>query len=122
MPIRNPFAKRPQGADAQDENLRPDASAGFERVDTVGSKASSVLSIRTSRSQDTGDYKMSGEYDLRNMSRGQPCVGPFPMHHKLILATITVVNDSGVYLPVCFDKSYALLLPKNQSMVLTMVE
>jgi hypothetical protein len=52
------------------EQLSPkDANAGFERVDTVGSKASSVLSIRSTRSQDTGDYKLS------------------------------VVNDSGVYLP-----------------------
>lgn len=36
-------------------------SPGFERVDTVGSKASSAFSIRSSRrSQDTGEYKMSG--------------------------------------------------------------
>ncbi|KAI0398610.1 hypothetical protein F5Y17DRAFT_411266 [Xylariaceae sp. FL0594] len=78
MPIRNPFAKRPlltTGTDAvHDENSRPgtlapkDAS-GFERVDTVGSRASSTWSIRTTKSRDTGDYKMS------------------------------VVNDSGVYLP-----------------------
>jgi hypothetical protein len=82
MPIRNPFVnpftKRPAhgGEIYHDENMRPeqlspkDANAGFERVDTVGSKASSVLSIRSTRSQDTGDYKLS------------------------------VVNDSGVYLPV----------------------
>ena len=65
MPIRNPFARR-AGAVANDENPRPDSaeSAGappaFERVDTVGSKASSALSIRSARSQDTGEYKMSG--------------------------------------------------------------
>lgn len=67
MPIRsfNPFAKRP----GNDENIRPellnpaDAShPGFERVDTVGSKASSALSIRSAKSQDTGDYKMSGTH------------------------------------------------------------
>jgi hypothetical protein len=72
MPIRNPFARRPGAAVATvDENMRPDANAppAFERVDTVGSKASSVLTIRSTRSQDTGEYKMS------------------------------VVNDSGVYLP-----------------------
>ncbi|KAH7031606.1 uncharacterized protein B0I36DRAFT_124860 [Microdochium trichocladiopsis] len=61
MPIRNPFAKR-LVTDVQDENARPalsrDASSGFERVDTVGSKASSVLSLRSNRSQDTGDYKL----------------------------------------------------------------
>lgn len=77
MPIRNPFAtfvanKRP----GNDENVRPDlltvkdaAHPGFERVDTVGSKASSALSIRSAKDNDNGDYKMS------------------------------VVNDSGVYLP-----------------------
>ncbi|KAK3366957.1 hypothetical protein B0T24DRAFT_373915 [Lasiosphaeria ovina] len=81
MPIRNPFARRPGGNLAvQDENVRPGSSSagsgsddpahpGFERVDTVGSKASSALSIGSRRSQDTGEYKMS------------------------------VVNDSGVYLP-----------------------
>ncbi|KAL1883177.1 hypothetical protein Daus18300_000235 [Diaporthe australafricana] len=74
MPIRNPFTRRPQA----DEGLRPPLTIepplktppGFERVDTVGSKASSAaLSISSRRSNDTGEYKMS------------------------------VVNDSGVYLP-----------------------
>ncbi|KAK4245299.1 hypothetical protein C7999DRAFT_16491 [Corynascus novoguineensis] len=80
MPIRNPFARRPGPSAVQDENQRPGSAAGnitadaahpgFERVDTVGSKASSAFSIRSGRrSQDTGEYKMS------------------------------VVNDSGVYLP-----------------------
>lgn len=78
MPIRNPFARRPgAAATAQDENSRPGSAAGdldvtypgFERVDTVGLKSSSALSIRSRRSQDTGEYKLS------------------------------VVNDSGVYLP-----------------------
>jgi hypothetical protein len=63
MPIRNPFARRP--GLVVDENLRPQADVpttpGFERVDTVGSKASSVLSIRSSKSQDNGEYKMSGK-------------------------------------------------------------
>ena len=69
---RNPFAKR-LAPEIQDENARPalsrDASSGFERVDTVGSKASSVLSLRSNRTQDSGDYKLS------------------------------VVNDSGVFIP-----------------------
>ncbi|OLN95941.1 hypothetical protein CCHL11_05041 [Colletotrichum chlorophyti] len=74
MPIRNPFARRPGAANlTPDENVRPDthnpSHPGFERQDTVGSKASSSLSVRTSKSQDNGEYKMS------------------------------VVNDSGVYLP-----------------------
>ncbi|KAI0548581.1 hypothetical protein F4679DRAFT_550101 [Xylaria curta] len=77
MPIRNPFAKRPfltTGAEvANDENAPPrpqkDSYSGFERVDTVGSRTSSAWSIHSTKSRDTGDYKMS------------------------------VVNDSGVYLP-----------------------
>ncbi|KAM6539373.1 hypothetical protein FALCPG4_001180 [Fusarium falciforme] len=69
MPIRNPFARRPGSIVVQDENQRPDTAPGFEKVDTVGSKATSVLSIRNTKNHDTGEYKMS------------------------------VVNDSGVYLP-----------------------
>ncbi|ROT35579.1 hypothetical protein SODALDRAFT_328944 [Sodiomyces alkalinus F11] len=75
MPIRNPFARRQGfGAVTTDENAYPGdgqdpSHPGFERQDTVGSKNSSALSIRSSRSQDAGEYKMS------------------------------VVNDSGVYLP-----------------------
>lgn len=66
MPIRNPFARRPGAPAVSDENLRPESAEGvkpppaFERVDTVGSKASSALSIRSTKSQDTGEYKMSG--------------------------------------------------------------
>lgn len=63
MPIRNPFTRRPGSAVANDENALPvqDPSCpGFERVDTVGSKASSALSVRSAKSQDNGEYKMSG--------------------------------------------------------------
>jgi hypothetical protein len=58
MPLRNPFTRR-AGANA-DENLHPEHrdTPGFERVDTIGSKTSSALSIRSGR--DTGEYKMSG--------------------------------------------------------------
>ncbi|KAG5931074.1 hypothetical protein E4U53_001960 [Claviceps sorghi] len=66
MPIRNPFARRPALADEQPQ---PELHPGFERVVTVGSKASSSLSLRSNKSHDTGEYKMS------------------------------VVDDSGVYLP-----------------------
>lgn len=61
MPIRNPFARRGPSA-VSDDNLGPHQqnAPGFERVDTVGSKASSVMSIRSAKSQDTGEYKMSG--------------------------------------------------------------
>jgi hypothetical protein len=69
MPIRNPFARRPGVAGPQDELLQPGsdiAHPGFERVDTVGSKASSALSVGSRRSQDTGEYKMSGTRLLRD--------------------------------------------------------
>lgn len=76
MPIRNPFTRRPGVPVVNDENLHPTTEVsngvsppGFERVDTVGSKASSAMSVRSSKGQDNGEYKMS------------------------------VVNDSGVYLP-----------------------
>ncbi|KAM3444825.1 hypothetical protein NHJ13734_001015 [Beauveria thailandica] len=73
MPIRNPFARRPELLiPSNDENERFEQEnnhPGFERVDTVGSKASSAMSIRSSKSHDVGEYKMS------------------------------VVNDSGIYLP-----------------------
>jgi hypothetical protein len=46
-------------------------------VDTVGSKASSAFSIRSSRpSQDTGEYKMSGMLV-------QTAPGPDPAGHVL---------------------------------------
>ncbi|KAJ4995389.1 hypothetical protein K4K48_010440 [Colletotrichum sp. SAR 10_66] len=72
--IRNPFVRRPGPATfTPDDTARTDGEnpshPGFEKQDTVGSKASSSLSVRTSKSQDNGEYKMS------------------------------VVNDSGVYLP-----------------------
>ena len=78
MPIRNPFARRPGTLVIQDENQHPDSAAGspdvahpgFERVDTVGSKASSAFSIRSRKSQDTGEYKMSGKYESSRSRRG----------------------------------------------------
>lgn len=78
MPIRNPFARRPGAAGPNnDENARPeqDQQPGFERVDTVGSKASSALSIRSNKSHDTGEYKMSGVY-LDFASYGQAAAAP----------------------------------------------
>ncbi|CAK7568435.1 MAG: hypothetical protein SEPTF4163_006425 [Sporothrix epigloea] len=76
MPIRNPFARRTTAEESPGQADPASPAAGslhkqpsFERVDTVGSMASSSTSMRSRRSQDTGDYKMS------------------------------IVNDSGVYLP-----------------------
>lgn len=74
MPIRNPFARRAGAPAANDENVRPGsadaqkAPPAFERVDTVGSKASSALSVRSAKSQDTGEYKMSGNRRLPSLS------------------------------------------------------
>lgn len=62
MPIiRNPFAKRqdvPSGLQpSQDQNAASRTS--FERVSTVASQASS-MSIKTPRSEEPPEYKMSG--------------------------------------------------------------
>ncbi|KAJ4163889.1 hypothetical protein LMH87_005593 [Akanthomyces muscarius] len=86
MPIRNPFARRPEVVIPNNENERPGQEnnyPGFERVDTVGSKASSALSIRSGKSHDNGEYKMS------------------------------VVNDSGVYLPPSPTEEKAQHWPKR---------
>jgi hypothetical protein len=80
MPIRNPFTRRPGAPAVNDENLQPGSGSpngvsppGFERVDTVGSKASSVLSIRSSKGQDNGEYKMSGTLRLVSNLSGGSC-------------------------------------------------
>ncbi|KAG9248807.1 hypothetical protein BJ878DRAFT_560929 [Calycina marina] len=70
MPIRNPFARRPDIHTPVDENTAPSqtrATPAFERVDTVGSRTS-ALSIKSG-------HDVPAEYKL------------------------SVVNDSGVYLP-----------------------
>jgi hypothetical protein len=67
MPIRNPFAKRPDMSTAltpNEENARPLSQNGtrptFEKVDTMGSKSSSAMSISSGKSQEPVEYKMSG--------------------------------------------------------------
>ena len=77
MPIRNPFAKKADGGVVNEENRRPanGTRPTFEKVDTVGSKASSSMSISTGKSgQEVAEYKMSGmfcEYSLLGL--GCPC-------------------------------------------------
>jgi hypothetical protein len=77
MPLRNPFSSRRPGLSngvepAADENHKPPA---FEKVDTIGSKASSALSIGSTKSQEPPEYKLSGEcwrllhYTLRQSCR-----------------------------------------------------
>lgn len=67
MPIRNPFAKRTDvqtGLQPYEEGIRPlgqnATRPSFERVDTVGSKASSAMSVSSRKSQEPAEYKMSG--------------------------------------------------------------
>ncbi|PNP57761.1 hypothetical protein THARTR1_01919 [Trichoderma harzianum] len=95
MPIRNPFARRPGTLVTVEDNVYTDqerTSPGFERVDTVGSKASSALSIRSARSQDTGEYKMSG------MSWGDR----LPLHPcpRRLSPSLTVGGEEPVAAPV----------------------
>lgn len=65
MPIRNPFAKRSDLSNGfhNDENANPNATAGFERVDTTASKTSSAMSIN-SRNIEPMEYKLSGKQAL----------------------------------------------------------
>lgn len=68
MPIRNPFARRepPQNGQPYEENapVQNGTRPTFEKVDTVGSKTSSALSISSKQSQEPPEYKMSGMYAL----------------------------------------------------------
>lgn len=100
MPIRNPFVRRPGSVVIQDENHRPEdrpQAPGFERVDTVGSKASSVLSIRTTKNRDNGEYKMSGKSLGSGTTRPHdhgvwPLAPPPVMRYCRIMATNTKIS------------------------------
>lgn len=72
MPIRNPFAKRPGLSNGPDPEHEEDIKPGFERVDTVGSKASSALSIKSGKSQEPAEYKMSGKMHASDRSPNMP--------------------------------------------------
>lgn len=117
MPIRNPFARR----QADEGALRPPlpvepalkSPPAFERVDTVGSKASSAISVTSRQSQDTGAYKMSGthQFPIRPPPPFAGCRRQSKLQFRTSIqksigyyadsffSTDTVVNDSGVYLP-----------------------
>lgn len=106
MPIRNPFTKRHDLESLADENNKLSPANGalpaFERVDTVGSK-SSAISINSGKSQEPAEYKMSGTTTRAfNAHINTP---QFLMEHETWFKSVTndqtVVNDSGVYLPVC---------------------
>jgi hypothetical protein len=104
MPIRNPFAKRPDvqtGLQPYEEGIRPLSQNGakptFEKVDTIGSKGSSAMSISSRKSQEPVEYKMSGIAPSSNFTTRMGSE-----MNWLISCLKTVVNDSGVYLPVSF--------------------
>ncbi|PKS10590.1 hypothetical protein jhhlp_002344 [Lomentospora prolificans] len=129
MPLRNYFGRRSGTSLVHGETIHPtDPSIpnctdghsnppAFERVDTVGSKASSILSIKTSRSQDTGEYKMSDRASppfvaesldrkpRHQEQRSSPCPPSQLVSARTADPSIvalfgpTVVNDSGIYLP-----------------------
>jgi hypothetical protein len=108
MPIRNPFARRPDvhtGLNLTEENLPPNGTRPtFEKVDTMGSK-SSAMSIKSGHSQEPPEYKMSGMLAHRTGATRAKLTYVCPA---------IVVNDSGVYLPVkppsAFSKSIANII------------
>lgn len=61
MPIRNPFAKRTGVSNGLEPVPDEEHKPAFERVDTVGSKSSSALSIKSGKSQEPAEYKMSSK-------------------------------------------------------------
>ncbi|QSZ29106.1 hypothetical protein DSL72_003616 [Monilinia vaccinii-corymbosi] len=75
--LRNPFARRQDVQAGLQPSSQDDQDVSprpsFERVSTVASQAPSSISIKAAKSEEPLEYKMS------------------------------VVNDSGVYLPVCIE-------------------
>ncbi|EGO53492.1 hypothetical protein NEUTE1DRAFT_74131 [Neurospora tetrasperma FGSC 2508] len=110
MPIRNPFARRLGVAVTQDENVRPGsdagntdlAHAGFERVNTVGFRASSAFNIRSNKKgQDTGDYKMSGMTNQAPINQPQHRLNPsrpssMPVESAIMLTRLDISAKSPV--------------------------
>lgn len=103
MPIRNPFGRRSGVSLTQDEHARASTNTarlveppGFERVDTVGSKASS-LSIPKSRTRnDVGVYELSGMSSVSAFytdvfSHRYPAIG-FPGYPHPLLPRWSVAN------------------------------
>ena len=95
-PFRNPFNKKPPVVNGvstiTDENSRPSLGAHSDqasgRPSYAGSRASSSLSIKP-RKEETAEYKLSGVCPMTRMEFQDRAD---PRH--------SVVNDSGVYLPV----------------------
>lgn len=98
-PFRNPFNKKASlvnGAPTTaDENVRPSFGVRSDHTSDKssysGSRASSSLSIKP-RKEETTEYKLSGVCPKRAMTR-------MKLEDRADLR-YSVVNDSGVYLPV----------------------
>lgn len=92
-PFRMPFSNRrgpvTNGLEPHnDENIRPATNGA-----TVG-KDSVALASKSARDQ-PNEYKMS----CQSLQWTQDQLGP-PLYLIITLTTLTVVNDSGIYLPV----------------------
>lgn len=98
-PFRNLFNKKAPVVNGlpttADENVRPSLGVRgdytSERSSYTGSRASSSLSIKP-RKEETAEYKLSGSWAKRSVT-DMVLVGRANPRHS-------VVNDSGVYLPV----------------------
>ena len=107
-PFRNPFNKKAPIVNGvpttEDENVRPSLDArsdhASERSSYAGSRASSSLSIKP-RKEETAEYKLSGVWPKHSVTRVNLEDRADPRH--------SVVNDSGVYLPVSDFKNPTLL-------------
>ena len=100
--LRNPFRKAgaPLGGleSVNDENSRPVSQHPAERASFPGSKSSvSILSLKSKR-EETNEYKLSGTSRLNHKPKRMTWQ---PRDHAKLTKTCAVVNDSGVYLPVC---------------------
>ncbi|TLS28560.1 hypothetical protein PpBr36_00380 [Pyricularia pennisetigena] len=93
--IRNPFARKQHNDENQRPQLetttaqQPQQPGGFDKVDTVGSKSSSIagLSINSGRSNDTGEYKLSGMISTQSQPNAIVC--PFSLHDISARSPIT---------------------------------
>ena len=108
-PFRNPFNKKAPVVNGvpttADENVRPSlgvrSGQASERSSFTGSRASSSLSIKP-RKEETAEYKLSGVWPKHSVTDMKLEDRANPRH--------SVVNDSGVYLPVSCPKEIDLTL------------
>lgn len=105
-PFRNYFSRKTGAANgtepANDENARPgsrDATRnGFTRPEGLGTKSPSALSIKRSIEEPI-EYKLSGVFQAIP-STVYRAGRALRIGEEMLTRACTVVNDSGVYLPV----------------------